>query len=75
MPPMKNLIVTIALVFFNIMAVSAQTRIYGVVADGKGEPLAGVNIQEKGTGNGTVSDKDGNYSKCCILAVRLLIIS
>ena len=59
---MKNLIAAAVLVIFNIMSIHAQNRIYGTVTDRNGEPLAGVNIREKGTGNGTVSDKDGRYS-------------
>jgi TonB-linked SusC/RagA family outer membrane protein len=43
--------------------VTAQiTRISGTVTDESGEPLPGVNIVEKNTTNGTVSDIDGNYS-------------
>lgn len=34
----------------------------GRIVDENGEPLPGVNIVEKGTTNGTVSDLDGNYS-------------
>lgn len=34
----------------------------GKVVDEKGEPLVGVNIVEKGTTNGTVTDIDGLYS-------------
>nr|MBI1231272.1 SusC/RagA family TonB-linked outer membrane protein [Cytophagales bacterium] len=33
----------------------------GTVTDPTGESVPGVNILEKGTGNGTVSDMDGNY--------------
>ena len=55
---MKNLIAAAVLVIFNIMSIHAQNRIYGTVTDRNGEPLAGVNIREKGTGNGTVSDPD-----------------
>lgn len=34
----------------------------GTVTDASGEPLEGVSIMEKGTGNGTTSDNKGNYS-------------
>ena len=46
---MKNLIAAAVLVIFNIMSIHAQNRIYGTVTDRNGEPLAGVNIREKGT--------------------------
>ena len=41
-----------------------QSVITGTVYDGstKNEPLIGVTVLEKGTGNGTVTDFDGNYS-------------
>ncbi len=36
--------------------------IKGQVTDEKGDPVAGVNVSEKGTTNTVVSDKDGKYS-------------
>src|SRR5258705_7686579 len=36
--------------------------IKGQITDEKGEPVAGVNVSEKGTNNTVVSDKDGKYS-------------
>ena len=39
----------------------AQTTASGVVTDGA-QPLPGVTVVEKGTGNGTVTDFDGNYT-------------
>ncbi|MEP2279677.1 TonB-dependent receptor [Maribacter sp.] len=39
-----------------------QNSITGTVTDDSGMPLAGVNIVEKGTTNGTTSDFDGNYT-------------
>ncbi len=38
-----------------------QNSINGTVTDQDGAPLAGVNIVEKGTSNGTSTDFDGNY--------------
>lgn len=44
------------------LSLFAQTKsIKGVVTDSSGEPLIGVNIVEKGTSNGTVSDLDGKF--------------
>jgi TonB-linked SusC/RagA family outer membrane protein len=40
----------------------AQVKIQGTVADQEGEPLIGVNILQKGTATGTVTDLDGSYS-------------
>ncbi|MDR1454991.1 MAG: carboxypeptidase-like regulatory domain-containing protein [Tannerella sp.] len=43
-------------------AFQAGKRITGIVVDAGEEPLAGVNVVEKGTLNGTVTDADGNFS-------------
>ncbi|WP_159102783.1 TonB-dependent receptor plug domain-containing protein [Marinilabilia salmonicolor] len=40
----------------------AQHHVSGKVVDTKNEPLIGVNIVEKGTSNGVITDIDGNYS-------------
>src|SRR6478735_3857957 len=48
----------------NHFALTLQTQtipVSGKVTDDSGSPLPGVNILEKGTSNGTVSDTDGNY--------------
>ncbi|MDO4950376.1 MAG: SusC/RagA family TonB-linked outer membrane protein, partial [Bacteroidales bacterium] len=37
----------------------------GVVTDVSGEPIPGVNVLEKGTTNGTITDLDGQYSLTC----------
>ena len=40
----------------------AQYKVEGTVSETDGTPLIGVNIIEKGTINGTITDLDGNYS-------------
>ncbi len=40
----------------------AQNRVSGIVTDKAGEPLIGVNVVEKGTTNGQITDIDGKYS-------------
>ena len=45
--------------------VSAQVNkitVSGTVVDVNGEPLVGVSVLEKGTGNGTITDMDGNFT-------------
>ena len=37
-------------------------QIKGTVLDETGEPIIGVNVVEKGTSNGTITDLDGQYS-------------
>ncbi len=39
-----------------------QNEITGKVSDQDGSPMAGVNIVEKGTSNGTTTDFDGNFT-------------
>ena len=58
---MKNLLLFILTLLFTI-ELSAQHNVSGRVTDDSNQPLIGVNILEKGTSNGTVSDLDGNYS-------------
>ncbi len=49
--------------FLNIMGLSAQNiTLRGNVSDGNNEPLIGVNVVQKGTTNGTVTDIDGNFN-------------
>ena len=49
-------------VFINVYVRSAPPiEVTGRVTDSKGLPLPGVNIVEKGTNNGTITDVDGNY--------------
>lgn len=45
-----------------IQFASAQIRVTGNVTDDKGVPLIGVNVIVKGTNQGTITNKDGNYS-------------
>lgn len=53
----------LGLLFFALCSSTyAQMVIKGKVTDPNGEPLPGVNITEKGTSNGKVSDAEGNYS-------------
>src|SRR5690606_17757754 len=39
-----------------------QFTVTGTVTDGRGVPLSGANIVEKGTTNGVTADFDGNFS-------------
>lgn len=39
-----------------------QQEITGTVQDDQGLPVPGINVVEKGTNNGTMTDLDGNYS-------------
>lgn len=43
-------------------AINAQNTVTGVVSDENGQPFPGVNVVEKGTNNGVITDFDGQYS-------------
>lgn len=63
--PSVCLIILLLGLFFNAKAQvtgSQGVTVSGVVKDVTGEPLPGVNIMQKGTGQGTITDIDGNYS-------------
>lgn len=51
-----------ALFLMNVSWAFAQLTVTGHVQSKSGEPLIGVNVVEKGTTNGTVTDLDGNFS-------------
>ena len=59
---MKNIYLFVALVFLETAQIFAQTRVTGIVSDGDGETLPGVNVIIKGTTQGTITDINGNYN-------------
>lgn len=60
--PMR-LLLTVAVFLFSIsLSYGQQISINGNVTTSNGETLPGVNILEKGTSNGTVTDLDGNFT-------------
>lgn len=56
----------IALIAFSMLCFSftmmAQNTVKGTITDEQGQPVPGVNVLEKNTSNGFVSDFDGNYT-------------
>ncbi len=52
-----------------------QQKITGRITSGDGSPLPGVNVVEKGTTNGTVTDIDGKYSITLIGQEPVLVFS
>lgn len=54
------LLSVLALIF--IQSIYAQFTISGKVVDESNQPLPGVNVIEKGTTNGTITDLEGKYS-------------
>ncbi|HLF63934.1 MAG TPA: TonB-dependent receptor [Saprospiraceae bacterium] len=58
---MKKVLLTLLPILI-LSYLSAQRTISGTVTTENGEPLVGVNIFEKGTNNGTVTDFDGTFT-------------
>ena len=50
------------LLFANMSVYAQGIQVSGVISDENGETLPGVNVLEKGTMNGVVTDMNGNYS-------------
>jgi TonB-linked SusC/RagA family outer membrane protein len=61
---MKRRIILVFLFLTNVsyLLAQAQIRVTGTVIDQGNEPLVGVSVIEKGTGNGTVTNMNGEYS-------------
>lgn len=60
---MKQRILFLLMALFGLYGqLMAQTSITGNVKDGTGEPIIGASVIISGTGNGTVTDFDGNFS-------------
>ncbi len=57
---LRTLLVMFALICFSA-ASYAQKTVSGKVVDDQGQTLPGVNVMEKGTTNGTITDIDGVY--------------
>ena len=64
---MRSLPIFVLICMINIIPVQANTYLQGQEISGRitsaedGEGLPGVNVLEKGTTNGTVTDVDGNF--------------
>ncbi|GAA4296009.1 SusC/RagA family TonB-linked outer membrane protein [Aestuariibaculum suncheonense] len=59
---MRHYLFKILTLFFVSYASAQSIEIKGNVKDGSGIPIPGVNILQKNTSNGTVSDFDGNFT-------------
>ncbi len=57
------------------MGVFAQTNIRGTVTDAGNTPMIGVNVVEKGTLNGTVTDINGNFTLNVVSPGSVLVFS
>ncbi|MCC4211523.1 SusC/RagA family TonB-linked outer membrane protein [Leeuwenhoekiella parthenopeia] len=60
---------------FTLTGMYAQSQITGVVSTSDGQVLPGVNVVEKGTNNGVVTDFDGKYQITTQSANAVLVFS
>lgn len=58
----KKITFLLFLLIVSVCVLDAQTRVRGNVTDETGEPVIGASVQISGTGLGTVTDVDGNFS-------------
>ena len=59
---MRSLWILFALCLMPVLALAQTFTVTGTVVDEMGEPLPGVNIVQKGTTNGQLTDIDGKFS-------------
>ena len=59
---MRKILFVFALCFSLISTTYAQQTVTGTVTGSDGTGIPGVTVLEKGTGNGTITDIDGNYT-------------
>ena len=71
----KRIYLLFLLLFVGIGITFAQTRVEGNVIDETGEPVIGASIQIKGTGQGTVTDFDGDFTLSVPAGSNTLIVS
>ena len=58
----KNFFLLLVVLVSSAMLQAQNVAVSGIVKDVTGEPLPGVNIMEKGTTNGTITDVDGKFT-------------
>lgn len=72
----KNIIIRKKEVEQSMLNEKKLQDISGLVMDVMGEPIVGVNVMEKGTTNGTITDMDGKfYLKLLRMQLLLLVLS
>lgn len=59
---MKKLLISTVFILLSFYGYSQEFTVSGTITNSRGDVLPGVNVYEKGTQNGVVSDFDGNYA-------------
>jgi TonB-linked SusC/RagA family outer membrane protein len=68
-------LVCVLLLVISISTQSQDRNVAGRITDEEGAPLPGVNVVEKGTSNGTVTDTEGRYSIALSSASPILVFT
>ncbi|WP_418893283.1 SusC/RagA family TonB-linked outer membrane protein [Limibacterium fermenti] len=63
------------LCFISLGIAFGQTRVTGHVMDEAGDPIIGASVQVKGTGQGTITDVDGNFGLTAPAGATTLVVS
>ena len=63
---MKNIVLNLLALFMSCQLLMAQQVVVtGTVTDGKdGSGMPGVSVAVKGSNNGSITDMNGNFTKC-----------
>lgn len=72
---MRKSIICLTALIFCALTSFAQQVIQGKVLDRSGQPLEGATVKQKGTNNGTSTDKDGNFSLKLTTGNAILLFS
>src|ERR1035437_6275235 len=73
---MRKFFLTLSALFFLLINTQAQNRtVTGKVTDENGQGIQGVSVLVKGTGIGTETNADGNFSLSVPVNARTLVIS
>lgn len=59
----------------NVSVTQQNSTVSGLIVDASGEPLIGVNVLEKGTTNGTITDFEGKFSLNLTSPNAILVVS
>ena len=71
----RKLCMVIFMCMLCLTAFAQGKKVSGIVKDGTGEPLIGVNVLVKGTTNGTITSFDGDYTLQNVKASDVLVVS
>ncbi|NNF32530.1 MAG: TonB-dependent receptor [Saprospiraceae bacterium] len=74
-PPSISHFILFLFLTLTSFSVIAQEVVTGSITSADGEPLIGVNVAQKGTTNGSISDFDGNYSITLVEGEKVLVFS